>query len=222
MNAVLSGWEIWPQKWINLTWCFTGNLFYEVSNVRLIWAKQMSKMVYLIIWTKSSNICHQEKCIMFLFLWIPHSRPKTMVVFNSLLTEYHRVHIKGKIGAQINLYCGSLKNFSCRHMYTHTHTHTHTSPANQDPETHCCFFSFLSKSFRYVMEFQPFAYVLVQITFKMKALNHNGFSLPCDTMLTTHVLLMAISSIHFCISCLIWQERIPINLFSSIHHRFWQ
>ena len=126
MNAVLSGWEIWPQKWINLTWCFTGNLFYEVSNVRLIWAKQMSKMVYLIIWTKSSNICHQEKCIMFLFLWIPHSRPKMMVVFNSLLTEYHRVHIKGKIGAQINLYCGSLKNFSCRHMYTHTHTHTHT------------------------------------------------------------------------------------------------
>jgi len=126
MNAVLSGWEIWPQKWINLTWCFTGNLFYEVSNVRLIWAKQMSKMAYLIVWTKSSNICHQEKCIMFLFLWIPHSRPKTMVVFNSLLTEYHRVHIKGKIGAQINLYCGSLKNFSCRHMYTHTHTHTHT------------------------------------------------------------------------------------------------
>ena len=39
MNAVLSGWEIWPQKWINLTCCFTGNLFYEVSNVRLIWAK---------------------------------------------------------------------------------------------------------------------------------------------------------------------------------------
>ena len=129
---------------------------------------------------------------------------KTLVVFNSLLTEYHRAHIKGKIRAQINLYCGSLKNFSGRHMHTHTHTHTHTaSPANQDPETHCCLFSFLSKSFRYVMGFRQFAYVLVQITFTMKALNHNGFSLLCDTVLTTHVLLMAISSIHFCISCLI-------------------
>lgn len=72
------------------------------------------------------------------------------------------------------------------------------------------------------MDFWLFAYLLVQITFKMRALNHNGFSLPCYTMLTTHVLLMSISSIHFCISCLIWQENIPINLFSFIHHRFWQ
>ena len=63
---------------------------------------------------------------------------------------------------------------------------------------------------------------LVQITLKMRALNHNGFSLPCYRMLTTHVLLMTISSIHFCISCLIWQENIPVNLYSSIYHRFWQ
>lgn len=54
----------------------------------------------------------------------------------------------------------------------------------------------------------------------MRALNHNGFSLHCYTMLTTHVLLMSTSSIHFCISCLIWQENIPINLLSSVHHRF--
>ena len=85
MNAVLSGWEIWPQKWINLTWCFTGNLLYEVSNVRLIWAKEMSKVAYLIIWPKSSNICHQVKCIMFLFLWIPHSRPKRWLCLTPFL-----------------------------------------------------------------------------------------------------------------------------------------
>lgn len=98
------------------------------------------------------------------------------------------------------------------------------SPANQDSKIKCCLFSFPSKSFKckYSYGLWLFAYLLVQITFKMRALNHNGFSLPCYTMLTTHVLLMSISSIHFCISCLIWQENIPINLFSFIHHRFWQ
>lgn len=53
-----------------------------------------------------------------------------------------------------------------------------------------------------VMGFWLFAYLLVQITFRIGALNHNGFSLPCYTVLTIHVLLMSISSIHFCISCM--------------------
>ena len=93
-------------------------------------------------------------------------------------------------------------------MYTHKRTHKekkytrHFLQTNTLKQNVTSFFLPSPSDASRVMGFWLFAYLLVQITFKMGALNHNGFSLPCYTVLTIHVLLMSISSIHFCISCM--------------------